>query len=289
VKPSPRAFPLADAPALARAARHTRFIRIVLAGLLALLVAFAFAAARRSEAAPVERAAARDALVVVLDVSGSISSDAYRRIAVVLADISRQRARRSTGLVLFASLAQEALPPAARGAELDRFVPFFLPRASDAATSSFGNPWSSGLGGGTEISLGLRAAREALTRAERPSSRVVLVSDLADSPSDLPALRRVLSAYATDPSLELRVIPLPGASEEDKSFFLRRLGAPAFIVDSAFLAPAQTGSAATTPPRAEPFPGRLVLLVVLVGLALALYELVAVPLRWRPATAEGRR
>ncbi len=278
-------LPLADAPALARTARRTTLVRAALAALLALLLALAFLSARRRELAARERGSVGE-VVALVDVSASVS-DADASVAATLDALVRSERKQGVGLVLFADVAEEALPPGTPSDELARFVRFF-PREGrgGAAASSVDEPWSPGLGAGTRISQGLRAAREALARDAGGRGRVVLVSDLAAAATDLPRLRRELRAYRRNPLLDLQVVALPTAAVEDRRFFRSYLGGASFVRPSATaLSEPMKGSRAS----ASELP-LLPLVVVLVALVLALVELVAMPLEWKeraPERSEG--
>ena len=276
-----RALPLADAGAFRRAARRTALGRFALGALVAVLAGLAFAAALQAETtdAAASAAPAGTPIVLVVDVSASVAGAADERIAATLEAIAAARRDGSAGLVLFGDAALEALPPGTRAAELTRFVPFFRPPPGQDVYYAR-EPWARAVGSGTRISTGLRAARMSLERDAGGAGDVVLVSDLDTSQVDLARLERELAAYARAPALDVRVVPLPGADASDEAFFRGRLGQERLALDAG--AVAQPAREAATD---APFPGRLALLVVLIGLALALRELVAVPLAWRP---EGR-
>ncbi len=276
-----RALPLADAAAFRRPARRTALARFALAALVAILAGLAFIAARAGGPADVSTGSPPPAtpLVVVVDVSASITGAADEKIALTLERIAG--GRQDAGLVLFADAAAEALPLATRSAELARFVPFF--RSPPGREDYYARePWGAALGSGTRISAGLRAARRSLDREASGVGDVVLVSDLDTSRADAASLERELAAYARAPGLDVRVVALPGTSANDEAFFRSRLGRPSAALDPTVVA---EPAAAAAP--VAPFPRRLAVLIVLIGLALALHELVAVPLAWRPQ--EGRR
>jgi hypothetical protein len=276
-----RALPLADAPALRRAARRTTAARFGLAALVTVLVALALMAAR--DRRPPETAVAQPApsrpLVAVVDVSASVAGEADDEIAALLERIAR--ARGEAGLVLFSDAAVEALPPGTRTAELVRFIPFFRPPPGRDDYYAR-EPWGTALGSGTRISAGLRAARRALARDAGGAGDVVLVSDLDTSRVDVEALERELAVYARAPAVDVQVIALPGTKAPDEAFFRRRLGRADLDLE-----PAAALERTSEPAPVAPFPRRLALLVVLIGLALALRELVAVPLAWRAAEGRG--
>lgn len=274
-------FPLADAPAFVRAGRRTALVRSAVAAAVVLLVVFAFLVARDPDRAAPPVASTGTALVVVLDVSASVSGEADAKVAETLeslADVSRPD---GAGLVLFADVAVEALPPRTASAELGRYVRFFR-RPAERTFSYVDKPWSPGIGGGTNISAGLRLGRDVLERDAGGRGVVLLVSDLAAAEQDVAALGRELGLYRRNPALDLRVVAVPPATAENKAFFRRRVDADSFVAHPASL------RADTPDTRAErdPFPAALVLFVVLAGLGVALVELVAIPLAWRER-AEG--
>jgi hypothetical protein len=276
-----RALPLADAAALRRPARRTAGARLALTALVAVLAALAFMAAgdERPPDAPAAAPMRSTPLVALVDVSASVAGTADDEVAATLERIAR--ARRDAGLVLFSDAAAEALPPATPTAELARFIPFF--RAPPGTEDHYARePWGTALGSGTRISAGLRAARRTLERDAGGAGDVVLVSDLDTSQVDVERLERELAAYARAPAIDVRVVALPGTKAPDEAFFRRRLGRADFDLEPAAVV-AQASQAAP----AAPFPDRLALLVVAIGLAVALRELVAVPLAWRAHKGTG--
>ena len=279
------AVPLADAARVFAAARRTRVIRAALAAALAGLLLAAFLVARGAHEPVPALDPASGGFVVVIDVSGSVSATGYRMIGRTLQEIVRTRRDRPTGVVVFADVAAEALPPGTSTRELARFLRFYEPPDPTASLAYFNleKPWRTGLGGGTRISNGLRVAREALERDANGRGSVLLLSDLSTAEPDVAALEAELRTYARTPSLELRAAPLPLAAEEDERFFERFIGAEVRVPEAT--PGEEPGRPGAVPERV---PTGLVVLAVLVGLALALNELFAVPLAWRRVT-EGSR
>ena len=288
-------LPLADARALRRGRRRFRVLRAGIVLAAAGTLAAAAAAAGGPSGSGAGLLAPRGSTVVVLDMSASVSDLVYREIARTLRAVAgRAGGRRPVGLVLFSDTAQVALPPGSPAAELEPFIRFFLPReqratrarptffrdlgpGAPAPTQYPLSPWFGTFSGGTQISTGLAAAREALAGAD--GGRVVLVSDLADARPDAPRLLRELMAYRRE-GLDLRVVALPPATESDKDVYRRAAGAREAVVDSDSLGTSGPGGVA----GAGLFPVVLAALVGLVGLAVAAHESVAAPLRWgRPA------
>src|SRR5262249_45967614 len=190
------------------------------------LGAAALVASPRAET-PLAGPAPGEDTVVVLDVSASISPAAYPLVARTLRRVVRDAgANGRVGLVLFSDVAQETLPPGTPAASLAAFVRFFVPRppsdTNPRLQGVFGtdypdylnNPWYASFSGGTALSTGLAATRQALALA-RLRGRVILISDLSGDPSNRRRLREELIAYARDPSLDLRIVPVPGSSPDD--------------------------------------------------------------------------
>jgi len=287
---SPRGtLPLGDAPLLARAARRTAAVRVG----LALGLAGALAAAGLSLPGGGARAASTDGAaahtIVVLDLSGSISGDAYRRVGTLLGSLARSPAdSHRVGLVLFSDLAQEALPPETKPVELLGYARFFvpkppepgIPRAERALVNPYpDNPWMTTFSRGTRISSGLALARRMIVRDGLRSARVLLVSDLFDSPEDLGQLRTELLAYVRLPHVELRVLPLPPFSTQTMSAVRRYLGERDVTVTPVALPRLENAG-----PGAA-FPLEFVSLVGVLALALAANELLGATFRWREASA----
>jgi hypothetical protein len=284
----PGTLPLGDAPLFARAAQRTAATRLVLA--LALAGALAAAAlvvsGGTAHAAAASSVAART--IVVLDLSGSISGEAYRRVGTLLTSLSRTPANgHRVGLVLFSDLAQEVLPPETKPVELLAYARYFRPTPARGRPGQArvlldpypDNPWESTFSRGTEISTGLALARRMIARDRLRSARVLLVSDLFDAATDTSRLKTQLLAYARLRKVELRVLPLPPYSTDTMTLLRRYLGqrhvrvAPSAAPRTAAAAP--TGS----------FPLAFVAIVAALALALAANELLGATFRWREAPA----
>ena len=268
------AIPLADAPALRRAARLTLVVRTLLAA-VAIGAAVAFVVlSRHPQTRTVVPLAHEAGTIVVLDVSASISSDTYSRIGGTLAAVARSSAR--IGLVVFSDGAYEALPPGVPASDLAPYVRYFtLPnRAQTGAAQAFpANPWSTTFSGGTHISSGLELAHAiAVAQPRRPA--VLLVSDLDDDPGDITALSSVAAAYQRD-RVPIRVVGL-NPSPQDVALFQRLLGGRLPVVQAPTLdqVPAHDVTAVPWP---------LLVLAIVAAAALAVREMWSPRLTWSTA------
>jgi hypothetical protein len=238
-RPGHGGIPVSDASDLRAAARRTRLVRLGLAALVVLVLAAAIAIARDLRTRPNSYFAAGGNNVVVTDLSTSVDPARYRRLARVLRTLVETN--QPVGFVVYSDSAYELLPPGTRGEELRAILRYFEPpRGADAPRGrrqqGFGfleSPWSGSFRGGTRISTGLRAAREALARGGVEGGHVLLVSDIDDSPFDLEALTQEVIRYERD-GIELRVVPLfPG--EDDRRFFAELVGRDKFVVNDELL------------------------------------------------------
>lgn len=261
---------LADAPALRRATRRTRATRIALGLTLTGLVVAAALTAAKGSTPPAKAAVPRKNLEIVLDLSGSVTSDVGGTAGGALKFLQREARGGTVGLILFSDSAEETLPPGSSPRALDPFISYF----SDPRRPAI-NPWSNGFSAGTAISRGVTAARDALRR-DHVGGRVVIVSDLGDAYTDRPALKSALRVLKATPGIKATVFPLPVTDTD------------VLMVVRAILGPSSVLSVADQPRRLEPgrptaFPLMLVTLAALVALGIAANELLAVSLRWRTA------
>ena len=124
-------LPLADARALAGAARRTSGVRLALGAVLAGLLAAAVATSSGSAVPRPVATAGGTNTEIVLDVSGSISGLTLPPVGRALRSIARSAGRTGTvGLIVFSDSAVEALPPGTPVRELKPFVRFFTPIGS---------------------------------------------------------------------------------------------------------------------------------------------------------------
>ena len=268
-------MPLADAHLLGHAARRTAVVRLVLAvALSAALAAGAFLVSQGDR--PAAAGGAPKHTIVVLDLSGSISGPASARSGMLLRSLAASAPDRlRVGLVLFSDLAQEALPPGTKPAELLPYARYFPAKAREFGAQYPDNPWATNFSSGTTISSGLVLARRLVARDHLGEARVLLVSDLFDADADYRRLKTELLAYARTPGLELRVQPLEPHSRRTLRMFTRYLGERRVA-----LAPGTT-QRVTASGAGSSFPVAFVALVCVLAVGLGANELVASRFRWQ--------
>jgi hypothetical protein len=268
-------IPLADAPALRPRVVATRIVLSVLAVAAAAAAAGVLLSSRSPHSQTLVPLPSKANVVIVLDLSASISSDSFSRIGGTLRALAQTDDH--VGLVVFSDEAYEALPPGTPAADLAPLVRYFTlpPQREPGFLPSFPtNPWSNTFTAGTVISSGMEMAVD-IAVAQRPRATVMLVSDLDDDPNDLPALAAV-GPVARHDGVPIRIVglsPLP----QDIEYFRTVFGPSAPIVEAPTLAQA-------APQEQTPFPWALVVLAVAAAVALALREGWAPRLRWRESS-----
>jgi hypothetical protein len=265
-------IPLADAGTFRTRAIATRLALAALAAAGAAAALGVLLSARSPHSQTLVALPPNASVVIVLDLSASISSDSFSRIGGTLRALSQTGQR--VGLVVFSDDAYEALPPGTPAADLAPLVRYFtLPQQSvPGFLPSFpANPWANTFTGGTVISAGMETAID-LAVAQRPRATVMLVSDLDDDPNDLPALAGV-AAVAQHDRVPIRIVGL-NPSPQDIEYFRTIFGPSAPIVEAPTLAQA-------APQEQTPFPWALVAFALLAAVALALREGWAPRLAWR--------
>jgi hypothetical protein len=270
------AIELADYPALARAAGRTRWLRLLAAGLALGLAAIALLVAPRGSAPSAALLPQGASGIVVVDVSASISSDTYARIASTLERL--RRGGGAAGLILFSDTAYQALPPGTPVAELGAFERFFqvnAPTQPGFQPQPPRSPWTDQFSAGTRISTGLSLALNVLQDDQLRKPVVLLVSDLDDDAGDLESLTSVALAYRRL-GVPIRVVGL-NPSPDDARFVQHLLPQGGSLVQATLPGEKRGG--------AEPTGLPVTLIVVALALAavLAAYLAVTERLRWRPA------
>jgi von Willebrand factor type A domain len=264
-----RAIPLADLQLFEPAWRRTRVVRLALATALVACIVAAFFV---SPTAPGPRVLPADtAGIVVLDVSASIKPGTYELIYRELSTLASSGDR--FGLVLFSDVAYEAFPPGTPASQLRSLLRFF-------ATPKQGgfppNPWQQWFSGGTVISNGLYLAAQMLQRGHVKHGAVVLISDLANDPTDSARFASAVLLYQQR-HIPLEVVGLD-PSVDDAQFVKTLLGPRAITQVAPLPRGADSGGRIGL---VGSFPRWLAIVTGLLIVLLAVDEWWGEPLRWR--------
>jgi hypothetical protein len=156
--------------------------------------------------------------VLVIDLSGSITTQGNKVIARTLNGFHDYPPDRHAAVVYFSSSAALGSPISSPAADLSGLARLFTPTAARTR-----GPWGGAFDGGTIISRAIALARRVLIRSQVRDGRVVLVSDLQDNPKDLQHLHRELVALG-ETHTRFDLMPLPPTRENPIS--LAQLSAP---------------------------------------------------------------
>lgn len=215
-------IPFGELQAVAPATRRTLGLRVAL-GLAAVIAASAVLLLGRGASDSVALLPAGSDGIVVLDISASISSDTYARIAGTLDRLAESRGR--YGLILFSDTAYLALPPGTPAAELRPFARRFdLPAQTGGAITVPTNPWTSSFSAGTKISTGMQLALDTIRERRLGRPAVLLVSDLDDDVGDRERLTGTALSFRRL-GIAVRVVGL-NPSTEDRRYVERLLRRP---------------------------------------------------------------
>jgi hypothetical protein len=274
----PDAVPLSDVGGLGEPARRTRFVRLGLAA--ALVVTIVAALVSLPEAEGRRFLPADTVAIVVIDLSSSIRPTTYDLIGAELDSLSKTDQR--VGLVVFSDVAYTALPPGTPASELASFARYYTDRRTYRyadGTPQPRNPWDEWFSAGTAVSSGLRLAADMLGRTGAAHGGVILFSDLADDPTDLRPLARVVSQYERR-GIPLRVVALD-PRPEDREFWVELLG-PGSLSNVVI----PTGDAGRGRLEVESsFPTRFAILAALAVLLLGVNVLHTEPISWKRQAA----
>jgi hypothetical protein len=269
------AIPLGDAAVLRRGARSVRLARWVAAVVLVGAALLAFLAARNVRPETRSPIPASSTGIVVLDLSASISSDTYARIAATLDRLAGSDG--SYGLILFSDTAYMALPPRSPASELRPFVRFFQrPRQTSpgALPATPRSPWTDAFSAGTSISTGLKLALDVIRADRLVRPAVLLVSDLDDSVGDVPRVSELAVAYRRA-GIGLHVVGLD-PEPEDLAFIRSILPEGGSFTQAAL--PGERSASFSR--RSDTL---LAVAALLAALALTAFVLTTAPLRWSTA------
>lgn len=268
------AIPSAELERFAGVARRTRVVRLGLAGALVLATVVALlvipdANERRFQPA-------RNVGMIVLDLSTSVRPRTYDLIREKIEGLSI--GNRRFGVVVFSDVAYQTIPPATPARELTPYIRYFQPdfRYDDVGNPLPRSPWEQWFSAGTSISSGLLLAAKILDDTRYEKRGVVLISDLADDPSDYQMLADTVALYARK-AIPLSVVALE-PTPEDTDFWQRLLDNPGAVSNVSL--PTQQGGRGKLTVEAS-FPTATALLVVVVLLLTALNLHWTEPLRWR--------
>lgn len=156
--------------------------------------------------------------VLVIDLSGSITTQGNKVIARTLDGFHNYPPDRHAAVVYFSSSAALGSPISSPAADLSGLARLFTPTAARTR-----GPWGGAFDGGTIISRAIALARRVLIRSQVRDGRVVLVSDLQDNPKDVQHLHRELVALE-ETHTRFDLMPLPPTRENPIS--LAQLSAP---------------------------------------------------------------
>jgi hypothetical protein len=129
--------------------------------------------------------------VLVIDLSGSITSQGDTTIARTLNGFANYPPDRRAAIVYFSSSAALGSPPSAPAADLVGLSRLFTPLIARTRGA-----WAGAFDGGTMISRALALARKVLENAQAKDGRVILISDLQDNPKDMERLHEELVRLA---------------------------------------------------------------------------------------------
>jgi hypothetical protein len=265
------AVPLVGVETLRALARRTTAIRATAAATLLVLVLAAILVGRHPHVRDVQFLPKQSDGIVVLDLSASISTDTYSRIAATLNDLVKTHGR--YGLVIFSDTAYEALPPGTPADALRPLGRFFAvpQQESPGVAPAFPvNPWTNSFSGGTKISAGLELARAILLDRRLARPAVLLISDLDDDLGDRSELNDIALTYKRE-HLLLNVVGLNASPDDERFYKQLRTGS----VTEAPLSGRTSAQRARTS-----FPIWLVAVALVLALVLAANELWGARLTW---------
>lgn len=263
-----------DVAVLCRPLRRTRALQVALAAVALALALASVAAARDLDTRAPGLLPRGTTGVVVIDLSLSITDEDYAALRVALRDLAESEAR--IGLVIFSDVPYELLPPGTPAAELRPVLRLLVPRADGAP-----NPWTQSFRAGTRISTALELAAEMLERDGIANPSILLVSDLATAPDDVPALVRTIAG------LRLRGIPLRVAGIDPSSDGLALFGG--LLEEGALTVDSDPGQTSRRAGAAGAAPSTLLALAALLFAALAVHERLTARLGLPPRRAQEVR
>lgn len=213
-----RGIPASEPVRLRRVARRTTVVRAALALAMCAALALAFLVAHRQDVRQAPLVPSGTTGMLVLDLSASVYEGA---LDVTIQKLVQTDER--TGLVVFSDSAYELLPPGSPARELQSLLRFFKARPDGTLPP---NPWED-FRAGTQISEGVRFARQALLREGVTRGSIVLVSDLEILPDEIARLSETLALIRED-GFQIRIVPL-FPTQEKRALIEQLVGSGAFL------------------------------------------------------------
>ncbi len=203
--------------------------------------------------------------VILLDVSGSITTAGNKMMATTLNSFHNYPPDRHAAIIYFSSSSAVGSPPSSPASDLSGLARLFTPSAARTR-----GPWGATFDGGTIISRAIALARRLLVYAHADSGRVVLLSDLQDHPKDLPQLHQQLLLLKAA-NAQFSLMPLPPTRTVPES--VAELSAPyrAVFGDNIIVSKPSLVSSTTGQPLAHMsilrarYPGLALLLALALG------------------------
>lgn len=252
----PTGIPSGEVPRFRKVARRTLFVRVGLGAALVAALVLAFLTARAEDVRQAPLVPSGTTGMLILDLSASVYEGALDVTVAKLASTDER-----TGLVVFSDAAYELLPPGSPSRELQAILRYFRPRA-DATLPP--NPWED-FRGGTRISTGITAARDALRRENVTNGSLVLVSDLEILPDEIARLSEAIAQAQAD-GFEIRIVPL-FPTDEKRALVEQLVGKNAFFGEPDTTEGVRTsGERSIVPPLPWLFVAAAALLVALLAL-----------------------
>jgi hypothetical protein len=213
-------IPASEPRAHPRATRRTTTLRLALGLALLATLAAAVVIAFRQDVRYAPLVPSGTAGMLVLDMSASVYEGAFDQTVAKLVETDER-----IGLVVFSDAAYELLPPGSPGRELRPLLRYFRMRSDGTLPT---NPWDEWRAG-TQISVGLQAAREALLRENVEKGSVILLSDLEVLPDEVARMSRAIAELRND-GIDIRIVPL-FPREEKRALVEQLVGKDAFLAE----------------------------------------------------------
>lgn len=231
--PDARPIPTSEPYRIRSAWRRTALLRAALMLSLLAVLALAVLVARGQDVRHAPLIPSGTTGMLVLDLSASVYEGALAQTVQKLAEGDER-----VGVVAFSDGAYELVPPGTPGRELLPLLRFFTPDESGQLPAH--EPWEQ-FHAGTQISSGLRVAREALEREQASPGSIVLISDLEILPDEVVHLGEEVALLHRE-GIQVRIVPLFPTPEKRKRIE-EIVGSTAFLRESESEAPVRAPEA----------------------------------------------